>query len=31
VETVDDTDTGSLAEVVPLRVFDARKEASRWW
>jgi putative transposase len=24
-------DTGSLAEVVPLRVFDAREEASRWW
>jgi hypothetical protein len=24
-------DTGSLAEVVPLRVFNAREEASRWW
>jgi putative transposase len=27
----DGEDTGSLAEVVPLRVFDAREEASRWW
>ncbi len=24
-------DTSSLAEVVPLRVFNAREEASRWW
>jgi hypothetical protein len=26
-----DTAAGSLADVVPLRVFDAREEASRWW
>jgi hypothetical protein len=26
-----DTEAGPLAEVVPLRVFDAREEASRWW
>jgi hypothetical protein len=31
VETAVDTDAGSLAEVVPLKVFDAREEASRWW
>jgi len=31
VETAVDTDAGSLAEVVPLPVFDAREEASRWW
>ncbi|WP_238013783.1 hypothetical protein KZZ52_15580 [Dactylosporangium sp. AC04546] len=39
VKTVEDTDTDTdtdsdaapLAEVVPLRVFDAREEASRWW
>jgi hypothetical protein len=30
-ETAEDTHTGSLADVVPLRVFDAREEASRWW
>jgi putative transposase len=30
-ESAADTDAGSLAEVVPLRVFDAREEASRWW
>jgi hypothetical protein len=30
VETVEDTDASSLAEVVPLRVFDAREEASRF-
>jgi len=31
VDTAEDADTGSRAEVVPLRVFDARQEASRWW
>jgi hypothetical protein len=30
-ETAEDSDAGPLAEVVPLRVFDAREEASRWW
>ena len=31
VDNVEDADTEPLAEVVPLRVFDARQEASRWW
>jgi hypothetical protein len=31
VDTTGDADNGSLAEVVPLRVFDAREEARRWW
>jgi len=30
-ETAGDTDASSPTEVVPLRVFDAREEASRWW
>lgn len=37
-ETVDETtedpadvDDGSLAEVIPLGVYDARKEAETWW
>ncbi len=30
-EAAGDSGTASLAEVVPLRVFDAREEASRWW
>jgi hypothetical protein len=30
VDNDEDADTGSLAEVVPLRVFDAREEARRW-
>jgi hypothetical protein len=31
VDNDEDTGTSPLAEVVPLRVFDAREEASRWW
>lgn len=30
----DDTDEGAddeLADVIPLEIFDARKEAERWW
>jgi hypothetical protein len=30
-EAAGDSGTASLAEVVPLRVSDAREEASRWW
>ncbi|MFE9328782.1 hypothetical protein ACIHDR_48790 [Nocardia sp. NPDC052278] len=27
----DTEDDGSLAEVIPLGVFDAREEAKKWW
>jgi len=27
----DEADETAIAEVVPLRVFDARKEADKWW
>jgi hypothetical protein len=27
----DDEDTGQLAEVIPLGVFDAHEEAKKWW
>lgn len=27
----DDLDDAGIADVVPLKVFDARKEAERWW
>ncbi|MFJ8598610.1 Mu transposase C-terminal domain-containing protein [Streptomyces shenzhenensis] len=27
----DDEDDGELADVVPLEIFDARKEAEKWW
>lgn len=30
-EADDEVDEVELAEVVPLKVFDARKEADRWW
>jgi hypothetical protein len=26
-----ETNEGELAEVAPLEIFDARKEAERWW
>ncbi|WP_405671635.1 Mu transposase C-terminal domain-containing protein [Streptomyces sp. NBC_01530] len=26
-----ETDEGELADVIPLEIFDARKEAERWW
>lgn len=27
----DDSEDGPLAEVIPLGVFDARQEATKWW
>lgn len=27
----DDEDTGPVAEVIPLGIFDAREEAKKWW
>ncbi|MFF7599318.1 Mu transposase C-terminal domain-containing protein [Streptomyces mirabilis] len=29
--SVDEEDDGELADVVPLEIFDARKEAQKWW
>ncbi|MFI1421891.1 Mu transposase C-terminal domain-containing protein [Streptomyces sp. NPDC020731] len=30
-DPADDEDVGELADVVPLEIFDARKEAEKWW
>lgn len=30
-DAMDDEDTGPLAEVIPLGIFDAREEAKKWW
>ncbi|MFB7084788.1 integrase [Streptomyces sp. NPDC056296] len=30
-EPEDETDDEAVADVVPLRVFDARKESKKWW
>ncbi|HSZ30603.1 MAG TPA: hypothetical protein VK784_12720 [Pseudonocardiaceae bacterium] len=27
----EDEDTGQLAEVIPLGIFDAHEEAKKWW
>jgi hypothetical protein len=27
----DDEDTGQLAEVIPLGIFDGHEEAKKWW
>jgi hypothetical protein len=29
--SMDEEDGGELADVVPLEIFDARKEAQKWW
>ncbi|EST28042.1 hypothetical protein [Streptomyces roseochromogenus] len=29
--SADEEDGGELADVVPLEIFDARKEAEKWW
>jgi len=29
--SMDEEDGGELADVVPLEIFDARKEAEKWW
>lgn len=30
-DTEDDEDTGQVAEVIPLGIFDAHEEAKKWW